>query len=154
MTDHVTPVRLLVDADGCPVRDICRDVAKARNIPLLLFCREFTGIRDPYGTVIHAPAGPDSADHALALESRPGDVVITGDFGLAALVIDCTAAVLDFLGNRYNPLTLDGLLLLRHASKKARRSGKRTHGPRARTDQDNEVFRKSLEQALNGHNPF
>ena len=92
--------------------------------------------------------GADSVDFALANRVRPGDVVITQDYGLAAMCLSRRARVLNQNGLEYTADNIDGLLEQRHHSKKLLRAGKHLKGPAKRTKEQDEAFGKTLERVL------
>ena len=79
-------MRVLIDADGCPVvRETVRQCA-AFYVPCLLFCDTAHVFSIPGVEVFVADCGHDSTDYLLLSHLRPGDVVITQDYGLAAAI--------------------------------------------------------------------
>ena len=80
-------MRVLIDADGCPVvRETVRQCA-AFHVPCLLFCDTAHVFSIPGVEVFVADCGHDSTDYLLLSHLCPGDVVITQDYGLAALCL-------------------------------------------------------------------
>lgn len=87
-------MRVLIDADGCPVvRETVRQCA-AFHVPCLLFCDTAHVFSIPGVEVFVADCGHDSTDYLLLSHLRPGDVVITQDYGLAALCLARSAQAL------------------------------------------------------------
>lgn len=80
-------MRILVDADACPVKGIVVEMARQRGIPVLMVTDTSHRIQDGYSQVITVDKGRDSADLRLANEMEPGDIVVTQDFGVAALAL-------------------------------------------------------------------
>lgn len=101
--------------------------------------------------------GPDEADLAVVNRTRPGDIVVTQDWGLAALVLGKGARCLTPIGYVFTQERIDFQLDERHVKSKHRRAGGRTKGPRARNAADDEKFeralRKLLEQKRHGNSP-
>jgi uncharacterized protein YaiI (UPF0178 family) len=143
-------MRILIDADGCPVVDPCIRLCRENNVPCILFCdtaHEF--LRED--AAIHVfEKGADSVDYAIANRTLPGDVVVTQDYGLAAMCLAKGARVTHQNGWEYTPYNIDALLLERHESRKFRASGGRTKGPRKRTDAQNRAFAQLLQTILQG----
>ena len=78
---------VLIDADGCPVVDLTIRICRACSVPVLILCDTAHRIeRDGAETMVF-DKGADSVDVALVNHVRPGDVVITQDYGLAAMVL-------------------------------------------------------------------
>lgn len=94
--------------------------------------------------------GPDAADFAVVNRTKAGDIVVTQDWGLAALVLAKGAFCLSPGGREYTPDRIEFQLDERHVKAKHRRGGGRTRGPRARTGADDERFEKTLRRLLKG----
>lgn len=147
----VKTMRVLVDADACPVRREIERVAARCKVPVRHYANP-SQTPDHAAETITAGDGRDSADFALFLECRPGDIVVTDDLGLAATVLSRGAAALSSRGRRFLPETIASLLHARHLGKKARRAGKRTPGPSPFTPADRQRFVQALEQIIAEHN--
>lgn len=141
-------MRILVDADACPVKQIIVRVAKEYGIPVIMFIDTSHVINDGYSQVITVDKSADSADLALVNRVSGEDVVVTQDYGVAALVLPRGAGVLNQNGLVYTDENIDELLFKRHIGREVRRAGGRTGGPRKRTSQDDEHFEKSLRTLL------
>lgn len=139
-------MRILVDADACPVKDRIEKIAKKWHIPVIFFCDINHRIETDYGTVITVDSGRDSADIRLANTVLSGDVVVTQDYGLATLALARRAIALSASGGRYTEENIDRLLFERHASMKARNAGFRTKGPSKRKREDDEAFERNLRE--------
>lgn len=141
-------MKVLIDGDGCPVVDIAIQVSKSYGIPCLLLCdtaHEFC--REGAQTLV-VDQGADSVDFALVSRVCAGDIVITQDYGLASLCLARNARVLHQDGWEYTQHNIDGLLLLRHESRKLRSAGGRMKGPKKRSKSQNEAFRNALVKIL------
>lgn len=92
--------------------------------------------------------GPDAADFAVVNRTRPGDIVVTQDWGLAALVLSKGASCLTPTGYVFSQQRIEFQLDERHIKAKHRRAGGRTKGPRARTAADDEKFERALRRLL------
>lgn len=133
-------MRILVDADACPVKQIIIKVAKERKLSVTMFIDTSHLIEDGYSEVITVDKQRDSADLALVNRAVAGDVVVTQDFGLAAMALAKGAKVLNQNGMIYSDENMNRLLFERHLSQKVRRSGGRTGGPRKRSKEDDVKF--------------
>lgn len=139
---------VLIDADGCPVVDLTIRICRACSVPVLILCDTAHRIeRDGVETMVF-DKGADSVDFALVNRVRPGDVVITQDYGLAAMCLSRRARVLNQNGLEYTADNIDGLLEQRHHSKKLLRAGKHLKGPAKRTKEQDEAFGETLERML------
>ncbi len=141
-------MRILIDADGCPVVDATVDLARKYHVECLILCDTSHEIyRDGAMTFI-VSKGADSVDFALVNMVQKGDIIITQDYGLAAMCLAKEGIALNQDGMLYTPDNIDALLAQRHFSAKARRAGGRTKGPQKRTEQQNQTFSTMLETLL------
>ena len=141
-------MKLLVDADACPVVDIAVGLCKEFHIPCLLLCDTAHVMhRDGADTLVF-DKGADSVDFALVNRVSAGDIVITQDYGLASMCLAKRARILHQDGWEYTEFNISGLMEQRHASKKFRMSGGRTKGPAKRKPEQDIAFRKALEALL------
>ena len=143
-------MRILIDADGCPVTDITIRICRQYNIPCLLLCdtaHEFH--RDGAETLVF-DKGADSVDFAIANRVQLGDVVVTQDYGLASMCLARGARVLHQDGWEYSPYNIDALLFSRHESRKYRAAGGRTKGPKKRTKEQDQAFSAAFLKLLQG----
>ena len=137
-------MKIFIDADGCPVVDIAVRTAKRYGLECTIICDTAHSIlRDDAETII-VDKGADSADFRLVNLVSVGDIVITQDYGLAAMCLSKRAAVLNQDGKRYNEDNISGLLEFRAVSAKIRRGGGRTKGMPKRTVQQDKDFEESL----------
>lgn len=141
-------MRILVDADGCPVVDIVLRCAKEADVPVLLVCDNAHRMERPGAETLVVDRGADSADLALVNRVQAGDVVVTQDYGLAALCLAKHAVVLHQDGYPYTDDTIDSMLMARHTARKVRRAGGRLRGPAPRTRQQDEAFSRCLREIL------
>ncbi len=143
-------MRILIDADGCPVVDIAVAVARRFSVSCHIFC-DTAHVFDKEGAETHIlPKGADSADFALVNFARRGDIVITQDYGLASMALSRGALCINQDGDEYTDDNIDALLLARHTAKKIRNSGGRLKGPPKRTPEQNLRFEKKLTEIIRG----
>ena len=143
-------MKVLVDADACPVTDIAVSLCRQYSTPCFLLCdtaHEFH--RDGAQTLIF-DKGADSVDFALVNRVDAGDIVVTQDYGLASMCMAKGASVLHQDGWLYTADNIDALLFSRHESGKYRRAGGRTKGPKKREKAQDDAFRDALQQMLQG----
>ena len=138
-----------IDADACPVIRIAEEIAKQHDIPVVILCDTNHMLSSDCSTVKMIGAGPDAVDIALINLCRQGDIVITQDYGVAALALGKGAKAIHQSGKRYTDDNIEGLLMERHLAGKARRN-KRHHlkGPAKRTGEDDRHFAESFEQLI------
>ena len=143
-------MKVLIDADACPVVDIVVRLCAKHAVPCLLLCDTAHAVyREGTETLIF-DKGADSVDFALVNRACPGDIVITQDYGLASMCLGRNARVLHQDGWEYTMDNISGLMEQRHANKKHRLAGGRTKGPSKRTRQQDEAFAKAFQQMLQG----
>ena len=143
-------MQILVDADACPVKEIIVRLAKKRDIPVTMLIDTSHELNDGYSTVITVDKQADSVDFALMGLLNRNDIVVTQDFGLAAMVLGKGAKAVNQNGLVYRDDNIDKLLMERHIGAKARRSGGTTKGPAKRTKEDNDRFEAAFIKLLEG----
>ena len=139
---------ILIDADACPVTDIAIACARRHGVPVTLFCDAAHRMERPGAQTVTVLRGADSADFALVNRVAAGDIVITQDYGLAAMALARRAYALNQNGMAYTDENIDALLLARHAAREVRMAGGRTKGPPKRTAAQDAAFRDALEALL------
>lgn len=140
--------RLLIDADGCPVVNEAVAAAKQFGVECLILCDTAHRFeRDGAKTLIFSK-GADSVDFALVNLVKPGDIVVTQDYGLAAMCLARSARVINQDGMEYTASNIDGLLMARHTAKKIRNAGGRLKGPPKRTAAQDKAFVETLNALL------
>lgn len=146
-------MRVLVDADGCPVVGETVRLCRKYGVSCILFCdtsHQFS--REGAQTVI-VDKGADSADFALANRTCAGDLVVTQDYGLAAMCMARGADAVNQNGMRYTEQNIDALLEVRAANRRIRASGGRIRGPARRTQEQDAAFTRQLEALLQKEAP-
>lgn len=139
---------VLIDGDGCPVVRQAVTLAQRHGIPCLIFCdTAHQWALDGAETVI-VSQGANSADFALLNRLAAGDIVITQDYGLAAMCLAKGAVVINQDGRAYTPDNIDGLLYTRYIRGKVRRAGGRLKGPSKRTPEQTQQFCQRLAKLL------
>lgn len=135
-----------IDADACPVVREAEDIARKYKIKVVLLCDTNHVLTSGYSEVCVIGAGADAVDFALVNRCKTGDIAITQDYGVAAMVLSRKAYAIHQSGMLYTDDNIDGLLSERHMSKEARRASSKNHlkGPRKRTEEDNKCFSESF----------
>ena len=141
-------MKILIDGDGCPVIDIAISVAKKFNIEVVIMCDTSHIFNKEGAKTMVFSKGADSVDFALINYLEKEDVVITQDYGLAAMAMNKASYVINQNGMIYNDENIDRLLYSRHISKKIRKSGGKTKGPKKRTKEDDINIEKTLNEIL------
>lgn len=137
-----------MDADACPVKDIIVRNAKKRGISVTMIIDTSHELSDGYSTVITVDKARDSVDIKLVNLLAKGDIVITQDYGVAAMGLGKGARVLNQNGLIYTDANIDRLLFERHLGQKIRRAGGRTGTIKKRTRENDEAFEKALVSLL------
>lgn len=148
-------MRILVDADACPVKNIIVNVAREFNLEVLMFVDTSHIIDDGYSKTIVVGKGRDSVDFALVNEAKKGDIVVTQDYGVAAMVLSKGTFAINQNGLVYTNQNIDSLLMQRYVSFKVRESGGKTSNPKKRSSINNlnfeRNFRELIEKSINHH---
>ena len=143
-------MHIYIDADACPVVGIAEDIATKYNISVTLLCDTNHVLTSDYSEVIVVGAGADAVDYKLISICHRGDIVVTQDYGVAAMALGKGAFAIHQSGKWYTNENIDQMLMERHLNKKARRASSRIHikGPRKRTEEDDQRFAESFEKLL------
>ena len=144
-------MKIYVDADACPVKDIITSEARNLEIPVILVTSfsHFSNAEQPTGVeTIYVDSGADAADYRIVKLVEKGDIIVTQDYGLASLGLAKGIIVLHHTGFSYTNENIDQLLQTRYLSAMARKSGQRTKGPKPFTAEDRERFRGLFKQVI------
>ena len=143
-------MKILVDADACPVVSIVEHVAKKYGIPVTLLCDTNHVMQSAYSEVRVIGAGVDAVDFALVSLCQKEDLVVTQDYGVVAMILGKGAYGIHQSGKWYTDENIDRMLMERYISKKVWRSKSKHHlkGPAKRTVEDDIRFEESLERLI------
>ncbi|MCQ2437849.1 MAG: YaiI/YqxD family protein [Clostridia bacterium] len=143
-------MKIYVDADACPVVGIVEQIASAYGIPVMLLCDTNHVLFSDYSEVVVIGAGPDAVDFALVNRCGAGDIVVTQDYGVAAMALGKGASVIHQSGSEYTSDNIDRLLMMRHENMRLRRSNGKAHlkGPKKRTAEDDRRFAEKLKEII------
>lgn len=144
-------MRIIVDADACPVKNEIIEVAAAFNLSVVLVMSiahySFDSL-PAHVESVYVEKGADRADFKIVQLAKKGDVIITQDYGLASLLLPKGCHVVHHKGYEYTDHNIDRLLETRHFSALQRAAGQRTKGPSAFTEADRNKFKRSFEQLI------
>lgn len=143
-------MNILIDADGCPVVDLTLQIAKQFSIPVVILCDTSHQIEREGAQALVFDKGTDSVDFALVNRVKPGDLVVTQDYGLASMCLARCARVLNQNGLEYTADNMDALMLRRYENKKLLRAGKHPKGSAKRTKEQDEAFSSTLTSIMEG----
>ena len=141
-------MNILIDADACPVKEIAVSVAKEEGIPVTMIVDTSHILTSDYATVITVDKAADSVDIYLANLLKKGDIAITQDYGVAAMVLSKGGYAINQNGMIYDNSNIDRLLFERHIGKKLRKSGKRTGTFPKRSAKDDEKFYEEFKNLI------
>jgi uncharacterized protein YaiI (UPF0178 family)/GNAT superfamily N-acetyltransferase len=127
-----------VDADACPIgaRFSIERLARHYHLKLFYYIDDSHELYPEYGQVRQVGQGHDAVDLALVNQIRGGDIVVTQDYGLAALVLSRRAVAIHPSGKLYTEKNIDNLLAERHLAARARKAGERFRQPKKRKRED------------------
>ena len=137
-------MRVFIDADACPVVDLTLQVAKKHGIPMTIVCDTSHFIERLGAETFIVQKGMDAVDFVIANRVQPGDIVVTQDYGLAAMILAKKGYAINQNGFVYTENNIEQLLFRRHVVKVARKSGARLKGPKKRTENDNKQYKEAL----------
>lgn len=137
-------MKVIVDADACPVKEIIVRICKEYNKEVIMVIDTSHILKSDYAKVITVDKGADSADIYLINLAHRGDLIVTQDYGVAAMALGKGCMCLNQNGMIYNEGNIDSLLLSRHIGKKIRRSGGKINSVPKRTKEDDANFEKSF----------
>lgn len=141
-------MKIIVDADACPksVLQICFKVARDYDIPVWTVASFNHNIVSDHHIVVGNSS--QEADIRVVNLAQTGDVAVTQDWGLAAMLLGKGVKCLNPIGREFNPSTIEFLLEEREAKAKFRRSGGRTKGPKKRISENDRQFEACLQRTL------
>jgi uncharacterized protein YaiI (UPF0178 family) len=137
-------MRILVDADACPVKEIIIKVAKEYSLEVIMLIDTSHILSSEYCEVVTVDKAKDSVDIALFNRLKGGDIVVTQDYGVATMALSKNAYAINQNGMVFDMNNMDRLLFERYLSQKVRRAGGKTSNPRKRTSDDDEKFEMSF----------
>ena len=151
-----TGAAIWVDADACPgvIKDILFRAAEREKISVTLVANQW--LRTPPSRYIHAvqvPGGFDVADGEIVRRVAAGDMVVTQDIPLAALVLEKGALALNPRGELYTRETIAQRLSMRNFMEELRGTGVDTGGPAAFGQRDRQSFANALDRWLAARRP-
>ena len=144
-------MKILVDADACPVKEIIERIAIEHQLPVLMFIDTSHILYSDYSEIILVSKAPDAVDFALMNRTEKGDIVISQDYGVAAMALGKGAYAIHPGGRLYSDSNIDILLMERDIAKKYRKAGARQGGharlsghAKKRTTADDDRFERAF----------
>jgi uncharacterized protein YaiI (UPF0178 family) len=140
---------IYVDADGCPVVDNAIKVAKEYDLEIVVVKNYAHIIHDDYATIVTVDISRDSADYYIVNKAQKGDIVISQDYGFAAMALSKEAICITQNGLVISSENIDGMLNSRHMNQKLRREQKIYSKMKKRSPATNIQFENSLRALIN-----
>lgn len=143
-------MKILIDADGCPVVNITVEIAKEYNVEVIIISDTCHIFESDYAKTVTVSKGSDSADFYLVNHCKKNDIVVTQDYGLAAMCLARNAVPINQYGFVYDNSNIDEMLMRRYENKKNRMMGIRNHGKsiKKRTKQDDIKYSDKLKAVI------
>lgn len=136
-------MKIVIDADASPIKNIAEEIAKQHNLEVILVC-DYNHNIESDNQVIYVDKGNDSADFKIVSIINKDDIVLTQDYALASLCLDKQAYVIHNNGFIIDQTNIDTLLQTRYLNQKARKSKAKIPNIKKRTNEDNLKFKESL----------
>ena len=142
-------MKIIVDADACPkaALQICFSLGEKYAIKVWTVASFNHNIESDNHVVVDS--GSQEADLKVVNLAEKGDIAVTQDWGLAAMLIGKQVRCISPAGREYRPENIDSMLEERELKAKYRRGGGRTKGPKKRTAADDAGFAAGLEAVIN-----
>lgn len=139
-------MRILVDADACPVKEVIVSIAKSYKMEVVFIVNYNHCIKDDdYSEILIVDNESQSVDIALINKAKPNDIVITNDYGLADMSLGKRCFCISNSGYIYTKDNIDGLLFRRHLTMKLKkRKNFKFSKIKKRNNNDDERFRENL----------
>lgn len=144
-------MKIWVDADACPgpVRDILLRASQRLQLPIVFVAnKRLTLPRSELVSTVQVGAGLDVADTHIAASAQKGDLAVTQDIPLAALLVPKGVVVLDPRGELFTEENIAERLSVRNFMQELRDSGVTTGGPSSFSAQDRQQFAATLDREL------
>ena len=141
-------MKIIIDGDACPSIPFIESVAKKYSIEVIIFCDINHLIRSDYSAVRIVDNAFQNVDMYVVNNTSEGDIVITQDYGVAALCLGKKAKVISTNGVLFTDDNIDSFLQDRHIAQAIRNAGGRTKGHKKRTKKDEEKLINSLVEVI------
>jgi uncharacterized protein len=145
-------LKIWIDADAAPrdVKELVFRAAKRLAIETILVANQRlqTPLGNPLVSAVRVDGGADVADAYIATHAGAGDLVVTQDVPLAALLVPNAVAVLDPRGEEHTVETIGERLSVRDFMEQARIAGIVTGGPPPYDARAKQAFAAALDRVL------
>jgi hypothetical protein len=141
-------MKIYIDADGCPVVKLTIELAKKNSLPAVVVKNYAHVVDSDYAEVVTVDISRDSADYYIVNRLQPGDILVTQDYGLAAMALSKKAAILNQNGLIITDFNIMGLLDRRHVNQKMRKENRVYTKIPKRTREDDERYIEALSHLI------
>lgn len=141
-------MKIIVDADACPVKNEIVKIARRHEIEVIMVCDTSHLISSDYAKVVVTDKGADSVDFTLINMVKAGDIVVSQDYGVAAMALAKNAAAIGNTGKIYTSFNIDSMLNQRHMAKENRRKGGRFPRGNKNPSIDKSMFSEFLNKLI------
>jgi uncharacterized protein YaiI (UPF0178 family) len=145
-------MKLWLDADAAPrdVKEVCFRASERLALATVLVANQRLQLPVGYAhlSAVRVEGGPDVADRYIAEHAEAGDVAVTADIPLAALLVPAGVVVLDPRGEEYTAESIGERLSVRNFMDALRGSGVETGGHAAYGPREKQAFANALDRAL------
>jgi uncharacterized protein YaiI (UPF0178 family) len=145
-------MRLWLDADATPrdVKEICIRASERLKLETVLVANHRVEIPRGYAhlSTVRVEGGPDVADRYIAERAETGDVAVTADIPLAAILVPKGVVVIDPRGDEYTEESIGERLSVRNFMDGLRSTGVETGGHAAYGQREKQAFANALDRAL------
>ena len=145
-------MKIIVDGDACPGISIITNIAKKYELEVIIYCDINHYITANYGEVRFVDSGFQSVDMKVVNECSNGDIIVSQDYGVAAICLGKKASVISPKGYIYTNENIGAMLEQRHLSQKIRRGGGKTPNAKKRTIEDDNRLQNNLLYLIKGKN--
>jgi len=145
-------MKLWLDADASPrdVKDICLRASERLKLDVVFVANQRLQLPPGYAhlSAVRVEGGPDVADRYIAEHAEPGDVAVTADIPLAAILVPKGVVVIDPRGELYTTESIGERLSVRNFMDGLRGAGVETGGHGAYGAREKQAFANALDRAL------
>lgn len=141
-------MNIYIDADGCPVVNIAISIAKEYGLDITVVKNYAHTITSDYANIITVDISRDSADYCIVNKMTSGDIIVTQDYGLAAMVLARGGISINQNGYIISQENIDGMLNTRHINQKLRRQNIHTSKFKKRTSEADVCFENGFRKLI------
>jgi uncharacterized protein len=145
-------MKLWLDADAAPrdVKEVCFRASERLSLETILVANQRVQLPPgyPHLSAVRVNGGPDVADRYIAEHAAAGDVAVTADIPLAALLVPKGIVVIDPRGEEYTAESIGERLSVRNFMDGLRGAGVETGGHAAYGPREKQAFANALDRAL------